>query len=444
MILSFLECIWLWLFNLEILYEVSIVFAGTWALPSSVKDAKELKQVMKKPLSGEEAIESLNDIFGDDDLFDELGEVEEGQDARPVVINHLKGILERYEQEPDEFDFEKEALKICRGIAYKKNERNSPTNKLKRMKWKRVNLEKLATLLKEGADPNVTDSEEWTPLHYVALQNQTIEVASMLIKAGANVNASDDDDDDDGGTTPIHLAVESAPSLEFISFLLKEGADPIGKDKGVATLCSAAYNPNPDVIRYFLKMGIDVNAKENDSYRRAPLHCAAGGNSNPEVVAMLLEAGADVHTRDGDNATPLHRAASWNSNPEVVAMLLEAGADVNARDDDKKTPLHGAASWNSNPEVVAILLKAGADVHARNEIDFTPLHGAARWNSNPEVVAILLEAGADVNARDEIDFTPLHDVYHNDKGAGEEIRALLLKAGADPTAKNKHGEVPGE
>ena len=421
MILSFLECIWL--FNLEILYEVSIVFAGTWALPSSVKDAKELKKVMKKPLSGEEAIESLNDIFGDDDLFDELGEVEEGQDARPVVINHLKGILERYEQEPDEFDFEKEALKICRGIAYKKNERNSPTNKLKRMKWKRVNLEKLATLLKEGADPNVTDSEEWTPLHYVALQNHTIEVASMLIKAGANVNASDDDDDDDddGGTTPIHLAVESAPSLEFISFLLKEGADPIGKDKGVATLCRAAYNPNPDVIRYFLKMGIDVNAKKNDSYRRAPLRCAAGFNPNPEVVAMLLEAGADVHTRDGDNATPLHRAASWNSNPEVVAMLLEAGADVNARDEYKETPLHGAASWNPNPEVVAILLKAGADVHARNEIDFTPLHKA--YN---------------------IDFNPLHEAYNNSEGIGEEIRALLLKAGADPTAKNKHGEVPGE
>ena len=412
MILSFLECLWLWLFNLEILYEVSIVFAGTWALPSSVKDAKELKKVMKKPLSGEEAIESLNDIFGDDDLFDELGEVEEGQDARPVVINHLKGILERYEQEPDEFDFEKEALKICRGIAYKKNERNSPTNKLKRMKWEKATPEKVAALLKEGADPNVEDSEGDAPLSQVAVYSHNIEIASLLIKAGANVNASDDDDDDDGGgdTTPIHLAAEFAPSLEFISFLLKEGADPIGKDKGAATLCRAACNPNPDVIRYFLKMGIDVNAKKNDSYRWAPLHCAAGYNPNPEVITILLKAGADIHARDGRKETPLHDAASWNSNPEVVAMLLEAGADIHARDRRKETPLHGAAILNSNPEVVAILL----------------------------------EAGADVNARDEIDFTPLHDVYHNDKGAGEEIRALLLKAGADPTAKNKHGKVPGE
>src|SRR5207247_931694 len=44
-------------------------------------------------------------------------------------------------------------------------------------------------LVKHGADPNLTDEEDWTPLH-LAAENHDLETVRTLIKLGAHVNAA--------------------------------------------------------------------------------------------------------------------------------------------------------------------------------------------------------------------------------------------------------------
>jgi len=73
------------------------VVEGTWAVPETDSDLDALKDLMSKPLSagvdGADAIPSLYDLIGDDDLFDRISQLssEQGQDAdvRPLVIDWL-------------------------------------------------------------------------------------------------------------------------------------------------------------------------------------------------------------------------------------------------------------------------------------------------------------------------------------------------------------------
>jgi len=104
----------------------------------------------------------------------------------------------------------------------------------------------LEKLLKLGARPDVHDVAGYTPLHHCvsAFGNcKTLEMAGILIKAGADINAQNR-----YGWTPLFESVR-AMQPDFVSFLLKQGADPHVKehDKGLTPLTLAAVLPRPHV-----------------------------------------------------------------------------------------------------------------------------------------------------------------------------------------------------
>ncbi len=62
-------------------------------------------------------------------------------------------------------------------------------------------VSRVQRLLEEGADPNQTDDDaSVTPLHYAAQYN-TLEIAKLLIAAGADLLAETDDEQ-----TPMQIA----------------------------------------------------------------------------------------------------------------------------------------------------------------------------------------------------------------------------------------------
>lgn len=71
---------------------------GTWALPQTVKKAKELQELMKLPLPAKIASNRLYDLIGDDNLFDKIISVEnecgKDRDVRDLVKFSLKSFLE--------------------------------------------------------------------------------------------------------------------------------------------------------------------------------------------------------------------------------------------------------------------------------------------------------------------------------------------------------------
>jgi len=57
------------------------------------------------------------------------------------------------------------------------------------------------------------------------------------------------------------------------------------------------------------------------------------------TIRLLLKAGADLHAQDKNGATPLHRAVRTRCAAAVKA-LLDAGADATIRNKPGSTPFH--------------------------------------------------------------------------------------------------------
>jgi|TARA_B110000263_G_scaffold71395_1_gene62360 hypothetical protein len=66
---------------------------GTWSVPETPEQVKKLSNLLKNPLDAETALDELYDVFGDDELFDDLEVMKRDEpetDVRHVVISRLK------------------------------------------------------------------------------------------------------------------------------------------------------------------------------------------------------------------------------------------------------------------------------------------------------------------------------------------------------------------
>lgn len=86
----------------------SVVKEGTWHLPSSDEHVARFKEIMSTPVfageEGQAATDEIGEIFGDDELFDDLyvvgKEQGEQEDTRPTIMNWLKKAAKAGFEEP--------------------------------------------------------------------------------------------------------------------------------------------------------------------------------------------------------------------------------------------------------------------------------------------------------------------------------------------------------
>ena len=96
---------------------------GTWALPNTKEKANALQELMQKPLkANNKSKDKLYDLYGDDELFDEIDDrrTEEGAnyDIRFLVATYIKSTLDYLKESPESFNvkFDKEAIKTLESI----------------------------------------------------------------------------------------------------------------------------------------------------------------------------------------------------------------------------------------------------------------------------------------------------------------------------------------
>ena len=209
----------------------------------------------------------------------------------------------------------------------------------------------------------------------------------------------------------------------FLTFCLTASAWAAMSNDDFVQLCSKGTIQE---IRTALLNGANSNAKDSEQGRTALL--AASENENLKILSLLLKVGADVNAKDNNGVTAL-MVATLN-NTEAVSLLLEAGADVNAKTDWGMTALMVAASLNKTPEVIDLLLKHGADINEKSNSGGTALMYAALNNPNPGILSFLINAGADIDAKDDYGLTAL-DIARRD--ANKSVQTVL--EGAAPILK---------
>ena len=186
-------------------------------------------------------------------------------------------------------------------------------------------LDRVAALLTQGADPNAGQLEYpwWTPLG-VAIEELdnggSMEMLQLLLKHGADVNGWDSKHQ----ATPLLMAM-FRNNKDAMRMLLDAGADPnaVGAEGDMPLLWAAERN-DLEMAQLFLKFGA---AKTIDKYgafsRGTPLGLAAQ-NLNIPMMELLLNAGADPEALDDDDAPARESLpAREQSDPEVWDTALE-------------------------------------------------------------------------------------------------------------------------
>jgi ankyrin repeat protein len=232
-------------------------------------------------------------------------------------------------------------------------------------------------------------------------EDRRLEVAKMLIDAGANLNIIGEKQQ-----TALALAIMNGHQ-PLAELLVDHNADLKAlEDSDSQPLMIAATKGHAAMCRWLIeKCGCNVNTRTTDDEGYTAIIQAAG-YSNPETIDVLASLGADIEATIHDGRRATHFAA-FKGKLDCMRKLVELGADIHALDSAEWSPLHFAARYH-HPDIVRELLQHGAKVGGRvtggptyrtadgEDIeveDFTAADLAKTRRGGAECVEILLEAG---------------------------------------------------
>jgi len=305
------------------------------------------------------------------------------------------------------------------------------------------NAEVIRALVASGADIQTRSNGGFTALLFAAREGR-IEAVKTLLQVGASVNESlaGRRGARGGNPPPAGAETDNTPNAfllaaanahyELASLLLDAGANPNASPQGWTALHQ---------VTWVRKTGVGDNG---------PAPQGSGNMSSLEFVRKLVAKGADLNARvtrkpnmgttnlNAIGATPFLLAAR-TKDVELMRLLANLGANPLLPNDDGTTPLMVAAGIGTSspledpgtePEVleaVKLALKLGGDVNAVDKKGETAMHGAA-YKHVPSVVRFLAENGARVevwNRQNDRGWTPLKIV--------EGIPVGMNIAGDEPT-----------
>lgn len=309
----------------------------------------------------------------------------------------------------------------------------------------------LEYLLELGADPNTVvinpTSGRYSPLVLIAMKHG--ELASMLVEAGADVEATNSN-----GSSWLLLSAVLRNDEKLVTLLVERGASLNRKSTvtGMTALHVAANNANTAMYDYLVDHGADEmitndfgltpkrlletrsngEAAKQTSSEDITAYITIG---NVEAVKTILAAGGDPNA-SYRGATLLMRAVHAQQ-PGIVEMLLDQGADPNLLSTRERHPLYEAV-LKADVESVTLLLSSGANPtlflrpYRRSAWVYCFNHGNAH-----SCIDSFLAAGLSVEAVDpRTGNTPLHQAVSTEN---VEAAKYLLEQGADPSLRNQRG-----
>uniref|UniRef100_A0ABD2X5A0 Uncharacterized protein n=1 Tax=Trichogramma kaykai TaxID=54128 RepID=A0ABD2X5A0_9HYME len=310
-------------------------------------------------------------------------------------------------------------------------------------------------LLRKGANPNMVNYDECTPLHLICKnQNIDVDLVKTFIEISKEIQQTVQlDIGDKIGDTPLHLAVKYK-NLEVVELLLRNGANPnLINEGGLTPLHIICKIENcKDLIEKFFEINNDiqqtVQVDMRDNWGNSPLHLALR-RENRMAAEVLLRRGADPNSINKDGLTPLHVISMRRRDNDLPNMLIELSNAVDLtlqldiQDKSGNTPLHLALDHGLE-KVAELLLINGADANLPNAEGFTALHIICQKFCDDDLVELFFKISKEsnqplqINARDKLGRTPLHLALQYGL---IDTAELLLRNGANPNLADLEGST---
>ena len=324
-------------------------------------------------------------------------------------------------------------------------------------------LEKLAKMIEDGTvDPEQDPHVDGVTGVHVAAEEGHLECVNLLIAAGADVTVVDEED-----RTPLLLAIKGNYG-EVASALVKAGADPntpYVDEEGEShnLLMDSIIVENEAFALLLIENGADLYYRDDHKVTTL-LQAAHRGKSN--ITKALLDKHDPskdesnwVDAASDEGVTPLLAAAS-EGHTVILKQLLSTGkADVNAKDKEGTNALMAAAARGHLECIQELVQVKDIQVNEQNVDGHTALMFAYNGKNQVETLwerysqfitdAKLEKSGDGKDGSAAAADSKKEDV--DDGGTGPLIQEalknhttlvdLLLKAGADTTLKDKEGHV---
>jgi len=188
-------------------------------------------------------------------------------------------------------------------------------------------------LLANGASSASANNAGLTPLHLAAAMARTDFFDLLVVKHGADVDASCTKtyEDWDGCRTPCHYAAHNG-SLEAFAKLVDLGAD-WRKLSGVGwpALFYAVEANRAEIVEHIVERDLKDGLFVVVDKQRTPLMVAAMHNAVACAEILMKAYPFTVNWQDETGRTALHWAAK-RSQQEVIEKILEHGGDKGIRD----------------------------------------------------------------------------------------------------------------
>jgi len=261
-------------------------------------------------------------------------------------------------------------------------------------------VEEVLQLLNDGINPNCSNLDGMTPMHY-AVQNGHLMIVKILVLNGAKINKTDLDN-----RTPLLLAVH------FNQLNLAE---------------------------YLVQAGADVNIPDYDSL--TPLFYAAA-YGDFFMTDMFLFYKGNQAVKDFNGKTPF-MVAIWGGFPLVAKRLLDYGAIIDTQDKEGNTALM-LSILNHDSVTTDSLICWNASLEIENNKHLTALEVALSAN-NQYAIKKLIAAGSNVNHNIQNNYNTMD--YAISSGVQKESKSVLINAGAifhkAPSLKNFNMGITG-
>ena len=207
----------------------------------------------------------------------------------------------------------------------------------------RRNLDIIKSLLRAKANPNVQDISGDTPLTIAVLADEisipltwhdhtaprninVYQIVDALLEAGADPNMPNNIN-----ATPLHMAAYKGMT-DVVARLLQQNAylNIQTSNEGLTPLHNAAFYAHIGVIHVLLSNHADPNILDYAN-GMAPLHIACSLKGSLEVAQVILSCpNTDPNILDDKHLTPLHFAAS-NAHPKILQCLIASNANPNIK-----------------------------------------------------------------------------------------------------------------